>query len=239
MSLGSSTGTARWPRSRATRSARSPSPASAARSPTSGCSRRCCPSKVVGIGRNYAAHAAEMGNDVPDGAADVPQAEHHRGRPRRPDLLPAPVRSEVHYEGELAVVIGRICRDVPREQATDVDPRLHGRQRRDRARPAAAATCSSPGPRASTRSARSARGSRPTSTRSDLDGVDQTHLNGDVVQDGRTSDMIFDVPTLVAYISSVMTLLPGDVILTGTPEGVGPMQRRRRGRGHRSTASAP
>jgi 2-keto-4-pentenoate hydratase/2-oxohepta-3-ene-1,7-dioic acid hydratase in catechol pathway len=51
----------------------------------------------------------------------------------------------------------------------------------------------------------------------------QTFLNGDVVQDGRTSDMIFDVPTLVAPISSVMTLLPGDVILTGTPEGVGPM----------------
>ena len=46
-------------------------------------------SKVVGIGRNYAAHAAEMGNDVPEGAADVPQAEHSRGRPRRPDLLPA------------------------------------------------------------------------------------------------------------------------------------------------------
>ena len=52
----------------------------------------------------------------------------------------------------------------------------------------------------------------------------QTFLNGDVVQDGSTADMIFDVPTLVAHISSVMTLLPGDVILTGTPEGVGPMQ---------------
>ena len=51
--------------------------------------------------------------------------------------------------------------------------------------------------------------------------------------------MIFDVPALIAYVTSVMTLLPGDVILTGTPEGVGPMQRRRRGRGHRSTASAP
>ena len=52
----------------------------------------------------------------------------------------------------------------------------------------------------------------------------QTYLNGDVVQDGSTADMIFDVPTLVAHISSVMTLLPGDLILTGTPEGVGPMQ---------------
>ena len=52
----------------------------------------------------------------------------------------------------------------------------------------------------------------------------QTFLNGDVVQDGSTADMIFDVPTLVAHVSSVMTLLPGDVILTGTPEGVGPME---------------
>jgi 2-keto-4-pentenoate hydratase/2-oxohepta-3-ene-1,7-dioic acid hydratase in catechol pathway len=52
----------------------------------------------------------------------------------------------------------------------------------------------------------------------------QTFLNGDVVQDGSTADMIFDIPALVAHVSSVMTLLPGDVILTGTPEGVGPMQ---------------
>ena len=51
----------------------------------------------------------------------------------------------------------------------------------------------------------------------------QTHLNGDLKQDGTTQDLIFDVPTLVAHVSSVMTLLPGDVILTGTPDGVGPM----------------
>jgi 2-keto-4-pentenoate hydratase/2-oxohepta-3-ene-1,7-dioic acid hydratase in catechol pathway len=50
-----------------------------------------------------------------------------------------------------------------------------------------------------------------------------THLNGDLKQDGSTTDLIFDVPTLVAHVSSVMTLLPGDVILTGTPDGVGPM----------------
>ena len=54
----------------------------------------------------------------------------------------------------------------------------------------------------------------------------QTFLNGEVKQDGRTSDLIFDVPTLIAHVTSVMTLLPGDVILTGTPEGVGPMERR-------------
>ena len=54
-------------------------------------------------------------------------------------------------------------------------------------------------------------------------GFSAAAINGDVVQDGRTSDMIFDVPTLIEHVSSVMTLLPGDVILTGTPEGVGPM----------------
>ncbi len=52
----------------------------------------------------------------------------------------------------------------------------------------------------------------------------RTYLDGDLKQDGRTSDMVYDVPTLVAFISSVMTLLPGDVILTGTPDGVGPME---------------
>jgi 2-keto-4-pentenoate hydratase/2-oxohepta-3-ene-1,7-dioic acid hydratase in catechol pathway len=57
------------------------------------------------------------------------------------------------------------------------------------------------------------------------DGVSiQTHLNGDLVQDGNTKDLIFDIPALVAHVTSVMTLLPGDVILTGTPEGVGPME---------------
>ncbi len=60
----------------------------------------------------------------------------------------------------------------------------------------------------------------------DLDVSDlavRTYLDGEVVQDGRTSDLIFDVPTLIAHVTSVMTLLPGDVILTGTPAGVGPM----------------
>jgi 2-keto-4-pentenoate hydratase/2-oxohepta-3-ene-1,7-dioic acid hydratase in catechol pathway len=52
----------------------------------------------------------------------------------------------------------------------------------------------------------------------------QTYLNGELKQDGSTKDLIFDIPTLVAHISAAMTLLPGDVILTGTPEGVGPME---------------
>ena len=133
--------------------------------------------------------------------------------------------SEVHYEGELAVVIGRICRDVPPEQATDVihgytvanDVTARDLQRSDGqwSRAKGFDSFCPLGPWVET----------------DLDPHDfavgrsvQTHLNGDLKQDGNTRDLIFDIPTLVAHISAAMTLLPGDVILTGTPEGVGPMQ---------------
>ena len=122
-------------------------------------------------------------------------------------------------------MIGRICRDVPPEQATDV---IHGYTIGNDV------------------TARDLQKQDATWTRgkgfdsfcplgpwieTDLDPDDfakgrtvQTFLNGDVVQDGSTADLIFDIPTLIAAVSSVMTLLPGDVILTGTPEGVGPMQ---------------
>ena len=97
-------------------------------------------------------------------AADVPQAQHQRRRPGRRRSIYPQQTSNLHYEGELAVVIGRICRDVPAEQATDVHPRLHDRQRRHRPRPAEQRRAVHPRPRGSTPSARSARGSRPTST---------------------------------------------------------------------------
>ena len=165
-------------------------------------------SKVVGIGRNYAAHAAELGHDVPV----------------EPLMFLKP-NTSVAGPGELAVVIGRICRDVPVEQATDViygytianDVTARDLQKSDVqfTRAKGFDSFCPLGPWIET----------------DLDPQDfvdgrtvQTYLNGDVVQDGTTADMIFDVPTLVAHVSSVMTLLPGDVILTGTPEGVGPMQ---------------
>jgi 2-keto-4-pentenoate hydratase/2-oxohepta-3-ene-1,7-dioic acid hydratase in catechol pathway len=132
---------------------------------------------------------------------------------------------ELHFEGELAVVIGRICRDVPADQATDVifgytignDVTARDLQRSDGqfTRAKGFDSFCPLGPWIET----------------DLDPDDftrgrrvQTFLNGDVEQDGSTKDMVFDVPTLVAHVSSVMTLLPGDVILTGTPDGVGPME---------------
>jgi 2-keto-4-pentenoate hydratase/2-oxohepta-3-ene-1,7-dioic acid hydratase in catechol pathway len=181
-------------------------------------------SKIVAIGRNYAAHAAEMGTEVPEEPLMFLKPNTTVIGPDEPIFYP-PQSSDVHYEGELAVVIGRICRDVPPEQATDVifgytianDVTARDLQRKDVqfTRGKGFDTFCPLGPWIET----------------DLDPQVfndgrrvQTFLNGDVMQDGSTADMIFDIPTLVSHISSVMTLLPGDVILTGTPEGVGPMQ---------------
>ena len=181
-------------------------------------------SKVIGIGKNYAAHAQEMGGDVPTEPLMFLKPNTSVVGPGDPVFYPRQSR-EVHYEGELAVVIGRICRDVPVEKATDVilgytvanDVTARDLQRSDVqfTRAKGFDSFCPLGPWIET----------------DLDPQDfvdgravRTWLNGDLVQDGSTEDMVFDVPALVAHVSSAMTLLPGDVILTGTPEGVGPMQ---------------
>jgi 2-keto-4-pentenoate hydratase/2-oxohepta-3-ene-1,7-dioic acid hydratase in catechol pathway len=181
-------------------------------------------SKVVGIGRNYAAHAAELGNDVPSEPLMFLKPNTSVVGPGDPIYYPRQTQ-DLHYEGELAVVIGRICRDVPPEQATDVihgytianDVTARDLQRSDGqfTRAKGFDSFCPLGPWIET----------DLDPQHFIDGVRvQTHLNGEVVQDGSTADMIFDIPALIAHVSSVMTLLPGDVILTGTPEGVGPMQ---------------
>ncbi|CAN5304943.1 fumarylacetoacetate hydrolase family protein [soil metagenome] len=181
-------------------------------------------SKVVGIGRNYAAHAAEMGNDVPKEPLIFLKPNTSVAGPGDPIFYP-PQTQNLHFEGELAVVIGRICRDVPADQATDViygytignDVTARDLQRSDVqfTRAKGFDSFCPLGPWIET----------DLDPQHFIDGVPlQTHLNGEVVQDGTTADMIFDIPALIAYVSSVMTLLPGDVILTGTPEGVGPME---------------
>jgi 2-keto-4-pentenoate hydratase/2-oxohepta-3-ene-1,7-dioic acid hydratase in catechol pathway len=177
-------------------------------------------SKVVGIGRNYAAHAAEMGNEVPSEPLVFLKPNTSVVGPGDPVVYPAQSR-EVHFEGELAVVIGRICRDVPAERAAEVvfgytvgnDVTARDLQRKDVqfTRGKGFDTFCPLGPWVETELDTSALRVR-------------TFLNGDLKQDGSTKDLIFDIPTLIAYVSSVMTLLPGDVILTGTPEGVGPME---------------
>lgn len=180
-------------------------------------------SKVVAIGKNYAAHAAEMGGAVPEEPLMFLKPNTSVCGPGDPIFYPRQSEN-VHYEGELAVVIGRICRDVPVEKATDVihgytianDVTARDLQAKDVqfTRAKGFDSFCPLGPWIET----------DLDPQTFIDGVSiQTHLNGDVVQDGSTKDMIFDIPALIAHVSSVMTLLPGDVILTGTPEGVGPM----------------
>lgn len=177
-------------------------------------------SKVVGIGRNYRDHAAELGNDVPPEPLMFLKPNTSVVGPGDPVFHPRQ-SEQVDYEGELAVVIGRICRDVPVEKALDVvfgytvanDVTARDLQRADGqfTRAKGFDSFCPLGPWIET----------------ELDPSDlrvRTHLNGDLVQDGTTADMVFDVPALIAHVSAVMTLLPGDVILTGTPAGVGPLQ---------------
>jgi 2-keto-4-pentenoate hydratase/2-oxohepta-3-ene-1,7-dioic acid hydratase in catechol pathway len=181
-------------------------------------------SKVVAIGRNYAAHAAELGNEAPEEPMMFLKPNTSVIGPGDQVFYP-PQTQRLDYEGELAVVIGRICRDVPAEQAGDVifgytvanDVTARDLQSKDGqwTRAKGFDSFCPLGPWMET----------DLDPQTLADGVSiQTHLNGDLVQDGTTKDLIFDIPTLVAHITSVMTLLPGDVILTGTPEGVGPMQ---------------
>ena len=181
-------------------------------------------SKVVGIGRNYAAHAAELGHDLPTEPLAFLKPNTSVIGPMDPIQLP-PQSAEVHFEGELAVVIGRICRDVPRERVAEVvlgytvanDVTARDLQNKDGQwwRAKGFDTFCPLGPYLVT-------GLDPA----DLRVV--TRRDGETVQDGRTSAMIFDVAALVEHISAAMTLLPGDVILTGTPEGVGPITEGQR-----------
>jgi 2-keto-4-pentenoate hydratase/2-oxohepta-3-ene-1,7-dioic acid hydratase in catechol pathway len=176
-------------------------------------------SKVVCVGRNYVEHAAEMGGDVPDEPLIFLKPNTSVIGTGEPILYPQQ-SSELHFEGELAVVIGRICRDVSAADAPKVifgytignDVTARDLQAKDGqwARAKGFDTFCPLGPWIET----------------NLDPAKlqlTTSLNDETKQDGSTSDMVFSVPDVIEYVSSFMTLLPGDVILTGTPEGVGPM----------------
>lgn len=176
-------------------------------------------SKVVGIGRNYAAHAEELGNEIPDEPLVFLKPNTAVVGPYDPIVYPTQ-SSDVQFEGELAVVIGRICRDVPADKAADViygytvanDVTARDLQQTDKqwARAKGFDSFCPLGPWIETDLDPAA-----------LDVV--TELNGEERQRGNTRLMLHDVPALVAYVTSFMTLLPGDVIATGTPAGVGPM----------------
>ncbi len=177
------------------------------------------PSKVVAIGKNYADHAKEMGGEAP---AEPVMFLKPSTAVTGPDAVIARPTSvgRVDFEGELAVVIGRLARDVPRDKALDVvlgytcanDVTARDQQLADGqwTRGKGYDTFCPLGPWLET----------------DLDPADlelTTTVNGEVRQSSRTSLMLHDVPALIEHVSKVMTLLPGDVLLTGTPAGIGPL----------------
>ncbi|TVL94307.1 fumarylacetoacetate hydrolase family protein [Streptomyces sp. SAJ15] len=177
------------------------------------------PNKIVAIGRNYAEHAAELGHEVPEVPVAFFKPSTAVVGPGDPIVYPS-FSSEVHHEAELAVVIGRMCREVPRERVKDVilgytcanDVTARDVQRREAqwARAKGFDTSCPLGPWVET----------------DLDPRDLTVMctvNGEQRQLGRTGEMVRTVEDLIVHITEAMTLLPGDVILTGTPAGVGPL----------------
>ncbi len=180
------------------------------------------PSKIVAIGRNYADHAREMGGEPPAEPVIFLKPSTSVIGPGDPIGRPAVLSERVDFEGELAVVIGRLCRDVPPERAPEVvfgytcanDVTARDLQRRDGqwARAKGFDTFCPLGPWIET-----------ALSPADLDLT--TTVNGAVRQQSRTSLLLHDVTALIAYVSAVMTLLPGDVLLTGTPAGVGALEK--------------
>jgi 2-keto-4-pentenoate hydratase/2-oxohepta-3-ene-1,7-dioic acid hydratase in catechol pathway len=178
------------------------------------------PTKIVAIGRNYAEHARELGNEVPAEPLTFLKPSTAVIGPRDAIVRPAQLSERVDFEGELAIVFGRLCREVPPARVPEVifgytcanDVTARDLQAKDGqwTRAKGFDTFCPLGPWIET----------------GLDPADvqlTTTVNGEVKQDSRTSLLIHDIPALVSYVTAVMTMLPGDVLLTGTPAGVGPL----------------
>jgi 2-keto-4-pentenoate hydratase/2-oxohepta-3-ene-1,7-dioic acid hydratase in catechol pathway len=175
------------------------------------------PSKLVCVGKNYAAHAAEFGMEVPEEPLLFLKPSTAVTGPNDPIPL-LPISRRVDYEGELAVVIGRIARGVRAEDAFKYilgytcanDVTLRDLQKTDD----------------QWTRAKGFDGSCPIGPwiETDLDPNDavvRTRVNGEIRQQASTADLVFGVATLLEHVTSFMTMLPGDTLLTGTPEGVG------------------
>ncbi len=178
------------------------------------------PSKIVCVGRNYAEHVKELGNEAPSDPVLFFKPPSALLAPGGTIIRPA-VSQRVDFEGELAIVVGREAKDVKAGRwrdyvrgftcANDVTARDLQKKDVQFTRGKGFDTFAPIGPCIET----------------DLDPSDlriTTRVNGETRQDGRTSQMIFALGMLFEYITAIMTLVPGDVILTGTPSGVGPLQ---------------
>jgi 2-keto-4-pentenoate hydratase/2-oxohepta-3-ene-1,7-dioic acid hydratase in catechol pathway len=168
-------------------------------------------SKVVCVGKNYADHAAEMNSKVPSEPIIFIKPNTSVIGPNETIVWPK-MSERVDHEAELAIVIGRICKEVPAAKYKDVifgytlanDVTARDLQKKDGqwSRAKGFDTFCPLGPWIETESAT---------------------LNGQVKQSATISEMIFKTPEIIEFVTNVMTLLPGDVILTGTPAGIGPM----------------
>jgi len=179
-------------------------------------------SKIVAVGKNYADHAAEMGGVVPEEPIIFLKPNTSVIGPGDTIVWPA-IAPTIDYEAELAIVIGRVCKEVPKERVNDVifgytmanDVTCREIQRKDGQwmRAKSFDTFCPLGPWIETEFV-------PGNQRI------TTTLNGEIKQDAHLSDMMFKVPDIIHFITQVMTLLPGDVVITGTPAGIGPMPEK-------------
>ena len=179
----------------------------------------CQPSKIIALGLNYHNHARELNQPVPDSPLTFLKPSTAVVGPGDNIVYPS-ASARVDYEGELAVVIKKLVWRVATSEAMDYvlgctcfnDVTARDLQNRDSQRTRAEGfdTFAAVGPWIET----------------ELDpgnAVVETYLNGKLKQRGHTTDLIYSIPEIINFISNVMTLLPGDVIATGTPSGVGPM----------------
>lgn len=181
---------------------------------------------VVAVGRNYRDHCAELGNPVPTKPMlFMKPTSSYLEEGTGPILIPRGCKN-FHYEVELAVVIGETCRDVAESEvaskvagyalALDMTARDFQEEAKKKGNPWTMAKCFDT--------------ALPISRfipKEELKDPSNARIwckvNGESHQDGNTSDMVFPVPTLIAYITRYFTLQPGDLVLTGTPAGVGPV----------------
>lgn len=179
------------------------------------------PQKVIAIGLNYEDHAAETGADIPEKPIVFAKFANTVIGPGEPIRIP-PITRQADYEAELAVIIGRAARNVPESEAldyvfgyanaNDVSSRdLQFSEGGQWTRSKSIDTFCPLGPYIATRD----------EVEDPQDLSIRCILNGEVMQDGTTAKMIFPVAQLVSFLSTGMTLVPGDVIVTGTPPGVG------------------
>ena len=179
-------------------------------------------SKIVCVGKNYADHAAEMGSEVPSEPIIFLKPNTSVIGPGDTIVWPA-MAPTIDYEAELAIVIGRVCKEVPKERVKDVifgytmanDVTTRELQKRDGqwTRAKSFDTFCPLGPWIETEFV-------PGTQRISLT------VNGEIKQDASISQMMFGIEDIVHFVTQVMTLLPGDVIITGTPAGIGPLPEK-------------